>query len=45
MVTGPYRLVHTDVEKKIWDRRDDWWAAKIGFQDLPKVERLIFLPE
>ena len=44
VVTGPYRLVHTDVEKKIWDRRDDWWAAKIGFQDLPQVERLIFLP-
>ena len=44
VVTGPYRLVHTDVEKKIWDRRDDWWAAKIGFAELPKVERLIFLP-
>ncbi len=44
VVTGPYRLVHTDVEKKIWDRRDDWWGAKIGFHDLPKVERLIFLP-
>jgi peptide/nickel transport system substrate-binding protein len=44
VVTGPYRLVHTDVEKKIWDRRDDWWAAKIGFHDLPEVERLIFLP-
>jgi peptide/nickel transport system substrate-binding protein len=44
VVTGPYKLVFTNVEKKLWDRRDDWWAAKTGFHDLPDVERLIFLP-
>jgi peptide/nickel transport system substrate-binding protein len=44
LVTGPYKLVATNVEQKIWDRRDDWWGAKIGFKPLPKVERLIFLP-
>jgi len=44
LVTGPYKLVATTVEQKIWDLREDWWAAKIGFQELPKVERLIFLP-
>ena len=44
VATGPYRLVSTNIERKIWDRRDDWWAAKAGFQELPKVERLIFLP-
>ena len=44
LCTGPYKLVATTVQQKIWDRRDDWWAAKIGFQQLPKVERLIFLP-
>ena len=42
--TGPYELVSTTVERKIWDRRADWWAAKTGFHALPKVERLIFLP-
>jgi peptide/nickel transport system substrate-binding protein len=44
LVTGPYKLVATTVEQKIWDLREDWWAAEIGFQELPKVQRLIFLP-
>ena len=44
VVTGPYNLVHTDVEKKIWDLRDDWWGSKTGFHDHPQVKRLIFLP-
>ena len=44
VVTGPFKLVHSDVEKKIWDRRDDWWGSKTGFHDAPKVKRLIFLP-
>ena len=30
--------------KKIWDLRNDWWAAETGFQEQPEVERLIFLP-
>jgi peptide/nickel transport system substrate-binding protein len=44
LVTGPYKLVATNVEQKLWDRRDDWWAAKIGFAQLPKIERLISFP-
>lgn len=44
LTTGPYKLVATNVEQKIWDRRDDWWAKKIGFKELPKIDRLIFLP-
>jgi peptide/nickel transport system substrate-binding protein len=44
LCTGPYRLVATTVEQKIWDVREDWWGAKTGFHALPKVERLIFLP-
>lgn len=42
--TGPYKLVSTSVQQKIWDLRPDWWAAKSGFQKLPQVQRLIFLP-
>lgn len=42
--TGPYGLVSSTPEQKVWDRRDDWWAAKTGFHDLPQIERLIFLP-
>ena len=44
VVSGPYSLALSTTAQRIWDRRDDWWAAKIGFRDLPKVERLIFLP-
>jgi peptide/nickel transport system substrate-binding protein len=42
--TGPYELVYSDVQRKIWDLREDWWGAKTGFHALPKVERLVFLP-
>lgn len=42
--TGPYQIVHWTPTQKFMDRRDDWWAAKTGFQSLPKVERIIFLP-
>ena len=44
VVTGPYLLTLSSADQTIWDLRDDWWAAKTGFQPLPKVERLIFLP-
>ncbi len=44
VVTGPYKIAISVPEQRVWDRRDDWWAAKIGFKDLPKVERIIFLP-
>jgi peptide/nickel transport system substrate-binding protein len=37
-------LVYTDVQRKIWDLRPDWWGAETGFQPLPRVERLVFLP-
>ena len=44
VVTGPYRMVVSSPEQRIWDLREDWWAAEIGFQKLPRVERLIYLP-
>jgi peptide/nickel transport system substrate-binding protein len=44
VVTGPYKLVYSDSQQKIWDRRDDWWAARINFHPLPAPERLVFLP-
>ncbi|MFC1525229.1 ABC transporter substrate-binding protein [Candidatus Latescibacterota bacterium] len=44
VVSGPYRLARSEPEQRIWDLRQDWWAAKIGFQPLPRVERLIYLP-
>ena len=44
VVTGPYKLAISTKDQTIFDLRPDWWAAKIGFQPLPQVERLIFLP-
>ena len=43
VVTGPYRLKHASGQQKIWQLRPDWWAAKIGFQKLPRVEQLTYL--
>ncbi|MGH2458046.1 MAG: ABC transporter substrate-binding protein [Chloroflexota bacterium] len=44
VVTGPWKLVLTSPEQRFWDRRDDWWAAKSGFHALPKMKRIITLP-
>lgn len=44
ITNSPYKLVVSSPEQKIWDRRDDWWAAKINYKPLPAVERIIFIP-
>ena len=44
VISGPYRLVRSEPQQRIWDLRQDWWAAEIGFRRLPRVERLIYLP-
>ncbi|MCC6675392.1 MAG: ABC transporter substrate-binding protein [Thermomicrobiales bacterium] len=43
VATGPYKLVSTSSQQKIFDLRQDWWGAKTGWKPLPKVERVIFL--
>ncbi|NKB65812.1 MAG: hypothetical protein GKR89_02010 [Candidatus Latescibacteria bacterium] len=43
VVSGPYQMALSEPNQRIWDLRRDWWAAKSGFQDLPKVERIIYL--
>lgn len=42
--TGPYQVADWRPQQQVIDRRDDWWGAKIGFADLPEVERIIKLP-
>ena len=41
--TGPYTFDLGRDNRAIWDRNDDWWGAKTGFQDLPEPRRLIWL--
>jgi peptide/nickel transport system substrate-binding protein len=43
--TGPYKLVYASPQQKIYDLRDDWWAVEQGFQPLPQVQRIIYVPE
>ncbi|MBI3971573.1 MAG: ABC transporter substrate-binding protein [Chloroflexi bacterium] len=42
--TGAYRVTSWTPTQKFMDLRPDWWAATAGFAQLPKAERLIFLP-
>ena len=41
--TGPYRLVNANENEFVYDRRDDWWGIKAGFQELPVPKRLIWI--
>ena len=41
MGTGPYKLILVSPQQVIYDRRDDWWGAKIGFKEMPIPERII----
>lgn len=40
--TGPYVLVDASGQAQMFDRNDNWWAARTGFQQLPKPLRVIF---
>jgi peptide/nickel transport system substrate-binding protein len=44
VTTGPWKLVLSTPQQRIFDRRDDWWAAKTGFHAMPSIERIIVLP-
>lgn len=44
VVTGPWKLVESNAQHKVWDRRDDWWGAKTGFHRLPRMRRVIVQP-
>lgn len=44
VVTGPFNCVAWTPQQQVMDRRDDWWAAKIGFAELPQIERVIAIP-
>jgi len=44
IVTGPWKLTLSSPAQRFWDRREDWWAATSGFHPLPKMKRVIVLP-
>ena len=42
--TGPYVAVRANSQAQIFDRNDNWWAAKVGFKELPEPLRIAFIP-
>ena len=42
--TGPYKMVDATSGRMVFDRRDDWWGAEVGFQRLPEPLRVIYVP-
>ena len=40
--TGPYAYVFWDINQKILDYREDWWAVKAGIAKVPDVKRQIY---
>lgn len=41
--TGPYTFDSATSQRAIWNRNDDWWGAKTGFNDLPAPKRLVWI--
>jgi peptide/nickel transport system substrate-binding protein len=44
ITTGPFTVVASSPEQKIFDRRDTWWAAEQGLAPMPEMERVVRLP-
>ena len=42
--TGPYVATRADSQGQIFDRNDNWWAAKVGFKELPEPLRVAYIP-
>jgi peptide/nickel transport system substrate-binding protein len=41
--SGPYDLVAWNANQKIFNLRDDWWAAKAGLIQVPAVKRVVMV--
>ena len=39
--SGPYDLVAWNQNQKIFNLREDWWAAEAGINQLPEVKRIV----
>jgi peptide/nickel transport system substrate-binding protein len=44
VTTGPWKVVASSLQQKIFDRRDTWWAAEQKLAPMPKIMRNIWLP-
>ncbi|HEU0155532.1 MAG TPA: ABC transporter substrate-binding protein [Stellaceae bacterium] len=44
VTTGPWKVVETSLQQKVFDRRDSWWAAEQKLAPMPQILRNIWLP-
>ncbi|MBE1606150.1 ABC transporter substrate-binding protein [Actinopolymorpha pittospori] len=44
IVTGPYQMVDWTNQRRLLDRRDDWWAVKAKLANAPGPERILLTP-
>jgi peptide/nickel transport system substrate-binding protein len=42
--TGPFKLVEATAQGQFFDRDDNWWAVKSGFQQPSKITRIGYIP-
>jgi peptide/nickel transport system substrate-binding protein len=44
VTTGPWKVVESSQQQKVFDRRDNWWAVEQGLAPMPQILRNIWLP-
>lgn len=44
VTTGPWRVVQSSLQQKVFERRPTWWAAEQKLAPMPQIERNIWLP-
>ncbi len=44
VTTGPWRVVESSLQQKVFERRENWWAAEQQLAPMPPVRRHIWLP-
>ena len=44
VTTGPWKVVESSLQQKVFDRRDTWWAAEQKLAPMPQILRNIWLP-
>ena len=44
VTTVPWKVVAASAEQKVFDLRDSWWAVAAGLTEMPKVQRMIYVP-
>jgi peptide/nickel transport system substrate-binding protein len=44
VTTGPWKVVESSLQQKVFDRRDSWWAADQKIAPMPQILRNTWLP-